>query len=94
MHAVHFFALLEQRSFRPFCDEWHDGDSWTTLTPKVNCPKCSLLLTLSVLSWGQASTTSVRGTISDPQGAVVSKATVEISSPSRMPASVIAWTAS
>ncbi len=47
MHAVHFFALLEQQSFRPFCDDWHEGDTWTTLAHKVNCPKCSLLLSLS-----------------------------------------------
>ncbi len=47
MHAVHFFALLEHHSFRPFCDEWHEGDSWTTLAAKVNCPKCALLLTLT-----------------------------------------------
>lgn len=53
MHAVHFFALLEQQSFRPFCDEWHEGDTWTTLTPKVNCPKCSLLLTLSDVNTAQ-----------------------------------------
>lgn len=42
----------------------------------------TIVLTLSVLSWGQASTTSVRGTISDPQGAVVAGATVTLSNPS------------
>ena len=47
MHAVHFFALLEQQSFRPYCADWHEGDTWTTLAHKVNCPKCSLLLSLS-----------------------------------------------
>jgi hypothetical protein len=44
MHPVHFFALLEQHSFRPYCDEWHEGDTWTTLAQQVNCPKCALLL--------------------------------------------------
>src|SRR5271157_6056379 len=38
-----------------------------------------IVLTLATLSWGQASTTSVRGTVSDPQAAVVPDANVTIS---------------
>ncbi len=38
-----------------------------------------IVLTLATLGWGQASTTSVRGTVSDPQAAVVPGANVTIS---------------
>ena len=47
MRNVHYFALLEQRAYGSTCDEWRDGDTWTTLPSKVTCHKCVVLLTLS-----------------------------------------------
>lgn len=38
-------------------------------------------LMLSTLLWGQSSTKSLRGTVSDPQGAVLLDATVTLSNP-------------
>ncbi len=46
MHAVHFFSLLEHRAALPYCDDWREGDSWTTLASDVTCPRCSLLLAM------------------------------------------------
>ena len=41
-----------------------------------------VMLAFSVLSWGQSSTSSLRGIVSDPQGAVVVGAKVNLSNPS------------
>ena len=39
------------------------------------------ILTLSTLVWGQSATTSLRGTVTDPKGAVIGGATVTLSNP-------------
>ncbi len=46
MHAVHFFSLLEHRQSLPYCDQWREGDSWTTLASDVSCDKCALFLAM------------------------------------------------
>jgi hypothetical protein len=42
----------------------------------------AIVLFLSTLSWGQAATTSLRGTVSDPQGAVLAGTSVSLSNSS------------
>lgn len=53
MHVVHFFSLLEQHAVRPYCAEWREGDTWTTLASDTTCPKCSLLLAMIDLELAQ-----------------------------------------
>ena len=49
---------------------------------RVSVVPAVAVLVLSILGWGQSSTTSLRGTVVDPQGAVVVGASVSLTNPS------------
>src|SRR5215831_18243623 len=42
---------------------------------------CAFLITFAILTFGQSATTSLRGTITDPKGAIVQGATLTLSNP-------------